>query len=518
MNKYLVLEIENIEPLKIGSRGVQNHVENSKSYIPGSTIRGALIYSLIHQLKLDKNLWKDGKDTYRKQLLEDIKCYNAYPSYKDKLFFPSPIHLKTNKHEFRKAFANKSENFKGFKASLQENTSYKDTLSLSYISIDDSIIKAAKITKEFRLHHNKSEDKDNLFRYEAIKKGHTFRTIIIGNKEILEEIEESIKNNNRWYLGGSKGAGYGLCHITKTSVCNSYKEAKEKLGLKLQPKEGRGLSITCLSDCIFRDENGNPCNYIPISELESIVGKKNFKLSRRVIGQGYSEGYNTTWGLRYPKESTVKAGSIIKYDCDELSEEELIKIEQRLYGMRTTDGYGWIAVNIEYPSEIDLNIIIANSKLEDKNSQSLYDNINFNDESLQIIIKGLKKAKEKWLRHIFIKEREGKLIKVNKISSSKRKSMLKILKEEIEASDTMLSRSYFNDRNMFSINSNTFKNINDYLKCKENPSLDNYINKKLCTVKGKLFYKDANKKEFLKDLTALALEVGGENYGQDNQV
>lgn len=515
MHKYLVLEINNLEPLKIGSRGVQNHVENSKSHIPGSTIRGAVIYYLIKELKLDRDLCVKGDGRYRKQLLEDMKCFNAYPVYDDKVFFPVPIHLKTDKHEYRKKVIKEEKEFKAF-GSLLDETKYKNALQLEYTSFDDSTIKAIEVSKEFRLHHNKCENIDNLFRYEAIKKGYKFRTIIVGSQEVLTAIEKGLEKNNEWYLGGSKGSGYGLCNIKKLSICKTYRDAKEKLGLKFKSKEENNLIITCLSDCIFRDDKGNPSNYIPVSELEKVVGKKNFEIERSIVEQGYSEGYNVKWGLRYPKESTVKAGSVIKYICDKLSKDDLVKIEEKLYGVRTTDGYGWIAVNVEHPYKIDLNIITDNNRRENNQQKKPIKPSNEID-SLDIIIKGLGKAKKKWLRHIFLKERESKSIKVSITNKSIRENMLKLLKKEISANKTILSRPYMNNKDKFSIKESTFKDIYDYCCEKgDKPILDDYVENKLNTFKGSLFYKATDKRKLLMDIAILSLELGGENHEQDS--
>lgn len=515
MNKYIVLEIENLQPLKIGSRGVQNQMENSKSYIPGSTIRGAAISSLINKLSLDSNLCSinNGK-SYKKKLLEDMKFYNGYPFYDEKLFIPTPTHLRTNKHDFRKAMIKKSEEL--FKlGDLLDNEEQINTLPISFISINENLkLNYIEIKKELRLHHNKSKNRDNLFRYEAIKKGHVFRAIIKTDAEMSEILDEILNRNEEWYLGGSKGSGYGLCKVSFIGTYDEYREAKNNIGLKYIAKLGKKLILTCLSDCILRDDRGNPTNHIGKIQLQKILKGKKIKFQRIIANQGYSEGYNMKWGARYPKESTVKAGSIMVYNCDnEISKEDLLRIDEHLFGMRTTDGYGWIAGNIDYPKEIDLNAREFSSEKNDEDSKNHIDIKDVEDfETFNIIVNGLYDAKEKWLRHIFIQERkrEDNPIKINIQNNSHKQNMIQIMENRKSNIETILSRDYMNDKGKFSINNNSFSDIYNYCyENKENDYLKNYIGTKLRSKKGKLFYKDMDGKEFLKDLVIVSLNIGG---------
>ncbi|WP_026895710.1 RAMP superfamily CRISPR-associated protein [Clostridiisalibacter paucivorans] len=515
MNKYIVLQIENLQPLKIGARGVQNQMENSKSYIPGSTIRGAAISSLINRLKLDSNLCSisNGK-SYKKKLLEDMKFYNGYPFYDEKLFIPTPTHLRTNKHNFREAMIKKSEEL--FKlGNLLDNEKQINTFPISFISINENLkLNHIEIKKELRLHHNKSKNRDNLFRYEAIKNGHVFTAIIKADEEIGEILGGILKKNEKWYLGGSKGSGYGLCKVDFVGTYDKYSEVKNNIGLKYTTKSGKKLILTCLSDCILRDESGNPTNHIVEIQLQKILKGKKIKFERIIANQGYSEGYNMKWGARYPKESTVKAGSIMVYNCeDEISKEDLLRIDEHLFGMRTTDGYGWIAGNIDYPKEINLN---AKEFSSERNDEDFEKDINIKDvegsETFNIIVNGLYDAKEKWLRHIFIQERkkEDNPINVNIEKDSHKQNIIQIMEKGKINIENILNREYMKDKEKFSINNNSFLDIyNYYYGDKQNDYLKNYIDTKLNSKKGNLFYKDMDGKEFLKDLVIVSLNIGG---------
>ncbi len=94
MDLYRVIEITNKEPLKIGSGGSKSgQIEPSKDYIPGSTIRGAFINKFIR--------FGIFNEQTSKRILSQVDFYNAYPFLAGSLFFPTPYHLRVDKHDWR---------------------------------------------------------------------------------------------------------------------------------------------------------------------------------------------------------------------------------------------------------------------------------------------------------------------------------------------------------------------------------------------------------------------------------
>lgn len=78
---YQVIEIRNLEPLKIGAGGNKAHWdEPCKDYIPGSTLRGGAI-ARMQRL----NLFGDSKS-----VLQHMECSNAYLYQNGQLYLPSP--------------------------------------------------------------------------------------------------------------------------------------------------------------------------------------------------------------------------------------------------------------------------------------------------------------------------------------------------------------------------------------------------------------------------------------------
>lgn len=401
----MIIDINNIEPLKIGAKGYQSKFEEPcKDYIPGSTIRGAIIGQLIRLGKFEDA---------EKLILLSMECYNAYPCVENKLYIPTPLHLRMDKHEWRKAKYSEKGTLE-LEDLLKNNEADKEKdknhLAYGYITLDEDkeSLRGIKVEKEYRLHHStikakEDKDRENLFRYQAISAGQSFRTIIKYKKKVDKRIKELFSKPSEIYLGGSKGSGYGRSKISVLKSYDSYKEAKEKLGINFTTeKNTKELVITCLSDCLFRNEHGQPCNHIPVEELARLGDiKGKIELTKQFVQAGQTEGYNTKWNARYPKEATVKAGSVLKYQLeDNLTEAMLDKLEQNLIGGRIQDGYGWIGVNIDFPAQIYIEPKKNEKEHESISREEFMNKINNSNKlskSYNVILGGLSAARERWL-------------------------------------------------------------------------------------------------------------------------
>lgn len=496
MTFYGVIEIETLEPVKIGAGGnKKNQKEPSKDYIPGSPIRGASIAELIKM-----NSFED----YKKDILTKIFFYNAYPYVDENIFIPCPNHLRMDKHKWRQR--QDQDSIDVCNLILDEEKKYNQ-LPYNYLAQKSNILIGLNPEKEYRFHHTKldnlknkedkdNRDKDNIFRYEAITSNQLFRSIIRYDETVENIINKLFEKGSFYtYIGGSKGSGYGKCKIksVKRKVTN-YNEALQELGKNNKKNiNSNQLVITCLSDCLFRDEYGQPTNEFPIKE---IVRKLREEKNDKFLATSISEGYNSKWKARYPKETTVKAGSVFCYQIDdELSEAEIIQIESKLYGQRNVDGFGWISINDSYPTK--LHVIGNNNHFSTKHiEEEIKDK-----ETLKIIIDGLEKAKLRWLRSTCMKEETNKC---HILKSQIRNLMDYDIKEK--------EREYMTDNEKFSIINKNFILVYKYINgVKNDKELDKYAEKKLNTDKGKLFYKyikNENKlRQYIKDYLYTYLEI-----------
>ncbi len=551
MQCYRVIEIVNQEPLKIGAGGSKaNQIEPSKEYIPGSTLRGAVIGQLVRQGTF-------GQDKQR--ILLEMACYNAYPYRNDCLYLPAPRHLRANKHNWRKKKAaqhdGKQDNplyvdLTDLMAEGEEGEQAKNTLEYRFLALKNKSLIGLNVAKEYRLHHSTSKnidkkEKENLFRYQAMAADQTFRAVIRFAPELKPLIENVFQQAPQVYLGGSKGSGYGLCQWkTIGEVQTDYRAVKHLLGLpadfhaEFNGQTGKELRITCLSDVLLRNEYGQPVNCIPESYIEEISGQ-GVKLSGQFIQTGITEGYNTTWQARYPKETTLKAGSVLRYTFLERpqSKDELQKIaeklESRLLGGRIQDGFGWLGVNLPYGKKLSVTEEENQERNKKENTAGqILEKINGNEQArevLNILVSGLEGAKERWLKMICVKSLTGDTTQepgadIFILSSELKKAHLRqmqyLLENQLKKLNNhsfpaslpdFVDRSYKNDNRLCSIAGYNFMQIMKYLENEEENGqqylmLTAYARKILMTLKGELFYGHLRQPE--KQLIAELLNMG----------
>lgn len=603
--EYFAINIENKEPLKIGKDGKKSsQTESCLGHIPGSTLRGAWISKLFEN--------KDYSEEQKIQVLTGINFYNAYPYINtekktsdemgikkskndDKLSIGiiTPKNLRCSKHKFREV------DFKASKQNTDEKVGINDIFVNNYPEMMNSIgyeyatimadetegyLQQIKVTKTYRFHHNTKrnkeeikiitkkeaheqendkKDRDNLFRYEAIDKGQTFLSIISVNQDVDEQIKIDLKNLLRdsefMTFGGSKTSGYGACETTLIDTEELNKDYRVPIARDFN-NQSEFITILALSDCILRDEFGYPTANLDHC-LREILGDdaEYLSLKSKIIDTGYTQGYNRKWGARLPKETSIQAGSIWKYEWTEsrnVTEEIKNKISQKLqeecklnlYGERTNDGFGWLMVNPQMPSEVLIkrrnendesnaefeeakqklkNIIIAiDETKENSDTKQTLDKVQ--RSNLKILLEGFSDSREEWRQDLVYQEVNSseKNIKIDtdRLTSNRIQNLIEALEEykghiskkfymilEDKNFDSRLESniyqfspkmqkffdrlSYVKNKNIFSIRGYDFKQCFEYLK---NPSIDNlkidtFVTSHLDKVQGMLYYGEFSK-------------------------
>ncbi|QDR78923.1 hypothetical protein [Sporomusa termitida] len=507
MECYLVIEIINQEPLKIGAGGSKaSQREPAKDYIPGSTIRGAWIGRLKQQ-GLFASAWQD--------ILLKAACHNAYPYRNGRLYLPAPQHLRLNKHDWRQQKVVCAHALQSAAAVVPlaagQTKERKNTLPYRFLTTyDGKTLSGLHVAKEYRLHHNTGrnrdrEERDNLFRYEAIAAGQVFRTVLRCDPALVPLLMAVFpEEETPVYLGGSKSSGYGLCRWKKIgNVLACYQEAKVLLGLPDQDRRqapGRDLWITCLSDVLVRNCYGQPVNAIPEEYIERISGEP-VSLEKRFIHTGISEGYNATWQARYPKETTLKAGSVLHYTfAGELQGEQLQaiadRLESRLVGERAQDGFGWLGVNLPYPDVLQIGERPAEQEPErmfESNWRELAAAIEGDEhvrDTWELLAAGLAGAKNRWLQKIFLMDElaQGPESERFILAAQLKKHHLQNMKRWLNCRDLSPDRPYTRDNRQCSIAGCHFVAVLDYLNGAENTQLACYAQRYLQTAPGRLFY------------------------------
>lgn len=295
------------------------------------------------------------------------------------------------------------------------------------------------------------------------------------------------------------------------------------------------LTITCLSDCVFRNEFGQPVNYLPESEIQRITGVNvEPKHIKQYVQAGMTEGYNMTWKARYPKETTLKAGSVLVYQLNtELGSEELKQVKKALeckpVGYRVQDGYGWLAVNLPYPERMAVRSIqpIAEYREESTKYAEPKGSINPQEEEvMSILLSGLESVKQRWLELLICKLQEqgeqgdDRFVVSDQLNSSQLQQMKETLQPLIKQlkngelpslpSDNT-DRSYKKDNRLCSIAGHHFKELLTFIcsAASSSGSLGRFARNKLNGKKGSLLFSQARYREqqFIAELLYTGLYV-----------
>ena len=383
MAKYIKYDLENLEEIKITPTINQSDANFSKSYISGSSVKGACIEKYIIENKI-KNLNEGiSKELFLKGGLKFLNAYPLDTSEKERsLPFPSCYYalkddIKQQKDKLKITNSLDMEKGKNYaKVKGKEFVLFQSEEDLKNISV----------LKEEYLHIRKpgeKNDENKIFRYEVIKANQKFRGYI-KVEDKFEEYIDDIKNllNNTFYIGGSKGSGYGLCKIDNIKVLNEnpeYKYFEKVMDLDEEYFEDEEkIYIYALSDIIYRNKLGQYKTIFDEDFVAKNIGVDKVEVNKECyVDTEYCTSFNNKWGYRQPIISAIKAGSIISYDIKE-GEIDLDNVKEFIdsgIGERKNDGYGRFIILNSLSGEIVTKYKKKEEKLElekldkDKNKQ-----------------------------------------------------------------------------------------------------------------------------------------------------
>lgn len=347
MAKYIKYDLENLEEIKITPTINQSDANFSKSYISGSAVKGACIEKYIIENKI-KNLNEGiSKELFLKG---GLKFLNAYPldiSKKERsLPFPSCYYaLKDDIKQQKEIFKITNS------LNMEKGKNYAKVKGKEFVLFEKKDLKNISVLKEEYLHIRKpgeKNDENKIFRYEVIKANENFRGYI-KVEDKFEEYIDKIKKllDNTFYIGGSKGSGYGLCKIYNIKVLNEnpeYKYFEETMELNdVYFEEEEKIYIYALSDIIYRNKLGQYKTIFDEDFIAKNIGVDKVEVNEECyVDTEYCTSFNNKWGYRQPIISAIKAGSIISYDIKE-GEVDLDKVKEFIdsgIGERKNDGYG----------------------------------------------------------------------------------------------------------------------------------------------------------------------------------
>lgn len=341
MAKYIVFDIENEEPIKTSSTLMQSDNEFTRSYILGSSIRGAYISNYI-SIKKVKNI---NLGIHKEKLLKGgMKFFNAYPITEEGRSFPMPKCFYGTKDEIKKYNIKNKMKISFLNGSSKEDFERIKGFEFVKLNFTKETIETVKVKKINNL-HIKKDSKNKLFRYEAINPNNKFRAMIKCEDESYVEEAKEILQRGLYYIGGSKGSGYGKCKIYNISIKDDNPEMVYFINQgDLQNdsfEESDTLYIYATSDIIFRDKLGIYKSYIDEDYIKRKLNLEEVTFKESFIDTEYFTGFNNKWGYKLPVVTGIKLGSILGYKFKgELNFEKIKAFVEEGIGERKQEGFG----------------------------------------------------------------------------------------------------------------------------------------------------------------------------------
>jgi len=344
--------LELLEPfLATGLEGDPN-TKQSLDYVPGSMLRGAVIYRYLHQTS-HSELDPEAPTDSRLFLKETTRYLNAYPlTANGKRSLPTPASWLRLKGKSLTA------NPQIFDCAVDANQlpdQQLETIGSPFCYLDDRRVYLYRPERRISVHTARepkagraTQDKGAVFQYDALAPGQKFGGVILTSLAAdAEQLKALLTQGPPLRLGGSRSAGYGLVQSSDVKIVDEWHETDAEIS---DIDQGEYLILTCLSPCIVRDNFGNLCADLDASQVAECLGiaanslRPELKQTRRSIAT--LGGFNRHWGLPLCQTQTIAAGSVFVYTTIEpVSVSRLLALQEVGIGERRNEGFGRLAVN-----------------------------------------------------------------------------------------------------------------------------------------------------------------------------
>lgn len=329
----LLANLDLIEPVLIAEiHGGDPNSAVGLPYMPGSTLRGALMDRYQRQYQLD-DLAND--ETARRLFFDGaVRYLNAYPlTENNQRMLPTPLSWHIQKDTERDC----QEPVYDFAVHKPERDTVNQPkpVRVTFCSLQNKKVQLHQPERTINIHiyrakRSEQSRDDTIFRYEALAAGQKLQAIILADDPADLAIIQALLSPPELSLGKSRRAGYGRVRVevNQTDWNGEYQPGD---------LDDEKIIVTCLSDILIRDQSSSYACH-----LNDTLGVKHRDAFVRphIIG-----GFNRTWGLPLPQQTAIRAGSVFVYDyCQELWEILQQQVETGI-GERLAEGFGRIAVN-----------------------------------------------------------------------------------------------------------------------------------------------------------------------------
>jgi CRISPR-associated protein Csx10 len=310
------------------------------AYIPGSTVRGALISRYLNGKREDA-----GEPTFRRLFLSGaVRFLNGYPLTSDgRRTLPAPRSWQQPKDAAKGSLVYDW----AISKPQEQNQPWKSLGEGLFCATGGTVDERVKPATQINIHIAR-EDRQRptagqaaIFRYDALAEGQTFAAMIVADDPAdLALLQTKLPDGARLPLGRSRNAGYGWVQVSypAANVCEPATEWYAAPLPNPMPSPPVRLIVTLLSDTLIQD----PATGAYCADLQPYLGVAAAESFVRLHTVG---GFNRKWNLPLPQAEAIAAGSVFVYDyCADLAA-KLIQYSESGIGGRRVEGFGRIAIN-----------------------------------------------------------------------------------------------------------------------------------------------------------------------------
>ena len=361
--EYIRVAFVNMEPVRISDDSAsQSGQTQTLSYIPGSSLRGAVINELLRTSEIRKLEQSDGQEQKTEGFTEEIEInqylsesarfLNAYPVFRDSSGIHELIPSLKGFYEDKKDVGDEVKTIESVVKDGDIIPGHKRASLGTFGYPSDGIFHFTSMKKSGDLKINlgkNGKDKKNVFRNQYLCAGYEFVTYIgvkdPALKEDLKNRLEEIREEDHLLLGNARSAGLGKCFITQIGEWQT--DFPYKAYAATENAYGK-VYMVLLSDTAMLSDEGE---VVGLREdiLQQKLGVSELKMERCSTSVVQVRGYNRTWETHVPSTTMFQMGSVFRLTfTGTLTVGKMLEIENEGVGIRKNEGFGRVLFLKDY--------------------------------------------------------------------------------------------------------------------------------------------------------------------------
>lgn len=364
--EYIKYRLKLLEPVRIADDSSAKQGQTmTRSFIPGSTIRGYVINKLAEEPYFSE---------IKRELFSDrVRFHNAYLTVgeadKENVLLPSPKGFNEDKSEIDgvKPIQNMvvdgdfDEAKKRAKLGTNVYIEMPDRDNTDPSTEGTIHFYSPKLMSDTKIKLGAGDDQD-VFRSTSIRAGYVFTGYIALDNEgltvtggpdspdgsavtLADVLKEAM--GDQMTLGNARTSGLGKCHVklcgeSEEMPYASYMIQGDVAEIIPEGDEWKDCYMMLLSDTVMRDAKGEYCG-LDIPTLKELLGVKELEINICSTSVGDVRGFNRHYGGAIPSMPVYEKGSVFCFRYKgSLSKEHLDDVHRRGIGVRRNEGFGQV--------------------------------------------------------------------------------------------------------------------------------------------------------------------------------